>query len=148
MEQYREVLKRALTQEYLELMAKQGWQPVSIEWQREVESGKRPQEPRLVEEIPYGLRVSNDCLHLEQHPEEIKVLVQMMELLIADRPLSQVAAELNQAGYRTRSGAGWTAIGVFDMLPRLVEAGPQIFSSEEWIERRRVLYQKILAISA
>jgi hypothetical protein len=30
---------------------------------------------------------------------------------------------------------------VFELLPRLIEAGPRIFTSEEWIERRKRLGQ-------
>jgi hypothetical protein len=30
----------------------------------------------------------------------------------------------------------WTRIAVFNMMPRLIEVGPRLFSSEEWEKRR------------
>jgi len=36
----------------------------------------------------------------------------------------------------------WTPTAVFTLLPRLIEVGPQMFSSEEWIGRR----EKILHV--
>ena len=53
-----------------------------------------------------------------------------------DGPYSAIAEELNQRGYRTREGMKWTAVSVFQMLPRLIEVGPKIFSTREWQERR------------
>jgi hypothetical protein len=61
----------------------------------------------------------------------------MMELTIQDGPYSGIADELNRRGFRTRQGTPWTPVSVFQMLPRLIEAGPKIFHSEEWRARRR-----------
>jgi hypothetical protein len=47
-----------------------------------------------------------------------------------------VAEELNRRGFRTRAGGDWSPVAVFNLLPRLIEVGPRIFSSEEWIVRR------------
>jgi hypothetical protein len=47
--------------------------------------------------------------------------------------------ELNRQGFRTRHGGQWTASGVFNMIPRLVETGPRIFTSAQWVEIRRRL---------
>ena len=90
-------------------------------------------------EVPYGLRVSGDCAHLEADPREHEVLFQIMELTIQDGPYSGIAAELNRRGYRTRNGQPWTPISVFQMLPRLIEAGPGILNSDEWRQRRTKL---------
>jgi len=93
-----------------------------------------------MEEIPYGLRVASDCTRLEENPSEREILVQMMELIVQDNSVSEVAKELTGKGLRTRGGQPWTPVAVFNMLPRLIEVGPKIFSSEEWEERReRVL---------
>jgi hypothetical protein len=51
--------------------------------------------------------------------------------------MSGVADELNRQGFRTRKGEKWTAAAVFDLLPRMIEAGPRIFTKEEWVNRRR-----------
>ncbi len=95
-----------------------------------------PKLEAIREEVPYGMRVAADCKFLEEDPAESEVLVSMMDLIVADNPLSQVAAELNRKGYRTRHGAPWTASAVFNMIPRLVEVGPRVFSSEEWVALR------------
>jgi hypothetical protein len=118
-----------------------GWKLVALEWQRAIES----QEPagKIVEEVPYGLRVSEDCFHLEENPAELRVLTLMMEEIIRDRPLSEVAAALNEAGFRTRQGETWGPIQVFNLLPRLIEMGPRIFSAADWEARRRQIYRAV-----
>ena len=133
----REVLTTPLTGEYLSRRTAEGWTPIAVEWQRE----SNEPEPRsaMIEEIPYGLQVSSDCHHLEENPTEKKVLVLIMEQIIQDQPLSRVSDELNRSGHRTRTGSKWSPIAVFNMLPRIVEVGPRIFSSEEWVQRRERL---------
>jgi hypothetical protein len=53
--------------------------------------------------------------------------------------MSRVADELNRLGYRTRKAVKWTPAAVFDLLPRMIEAGPRIFTKEEWVSRKRRL---------
>jgi hypothetical protein len=113
-----------------------------MEWRREL-PGDEKQEHVIVEEIPYGLRVASDCSRLEEDPDEKGVLMQMMELIVQDYSVSLVASELNKAGLRTRAGGYWTPVSVFNMLPRLIEVGPRIFSSEEWEARRERLLKMI-----
>jgi len=137
-ERIREVPTRLLDADYLRERAEAGWKLVAIEWQRPVEGGEG--EARgLVEEIPFGLRVAEDCSRLEEDPTEKEILVLMMDLIVDDYPLSKVAEELNRRRFRTRQGASWSVVTVFNMLPRLIEVGPRIFSSDEWAERRRRL---------
>ena len=125
-----------LNLEHLRQRADAGWKLVAIEWSREVE-GDAPETTAPGEDVPYGLRVSADCQRLEVDPEENRVLMQMMELMVQDRPLSVVAAQLNQQGHRTRAGGLWSPGSVFDMLPRLIEVGPRLFSMQEWGQRRK-----------
>jgi Recombinase len=113
----------------------EGWKPIAIEWEREVATQSET-VTAPAPEVPYGLRVSGDCAHLESDPSEREVLFQIMELTIQDGPYSGIAAELNRRGYRTRNGQPWTPISVFQMLPRLIEAGPGILNSDEWRQRR------------
>ena len=138
-ERVREVLSGPLAPEYLQQRAGQGWSliGISLEWEREIETDQ-PSEGTvsLREEVPYGLRVAQDGLHLEEHAAERDTLVRMMDLIVEDYSLSRVAEELNGRGFRTRQGALWTASAVFNMIPRLVEVGPRIFSSEEWVALR------------
>jgi hypothetical protein len=113
--------------------AQQGWKLVAVEWEREL-----PESPGRTgaEEVPFGLQISLDAAHLEENPQEQEILRLMMELTVGDGPYSNIAEELNRRGYRTRHGERWTAISVFQMLPRLIEVGPRVFASREWQERR------------
>jgi hypothetical protein len=119
-----------------------GWQLVALEWRREIE-GEEGEPTIIMEEVPYGLRVATDCTRLEEDPDEREVLVQMMELIVQDRSVSEVASELNRKGLRTRKGALWSPVHVFNMLPRLIEVGPKIFSTDEWEERRERLLKAV-----
>src|SRR5260370_32008851 len=81
------------------------------------------------EEIPYGLRVAADCVHLEAHPTERESLLLMLELIVQDRTLSEVAAELNDRGFRNRRGGGRGPAGVCHTPPRVSAVGPPALSS-------------------
>jgi len=88
--------------------------------------GRRGKGLSAEREVPYGLRIAADCLYLEENPIERQALELMLDLIVTDQSLSQVAEELNRQGFRTRPGLKWTQVAVFNMLPRLVEASPQI----------------------
>jgi hypothetical protein len=134
-ERIRELIRVSVGPEYFKEKTEAGWKLVAVEWQREIEGGL--QEPHtFVEDVPFGLRVAADCQHLEEDPTERDILVLMMDLIVQDQPLSKVADGLTQAGFRTRQGSLWSPVSVFNMLPRLIEVGPHIFSSEEWMARR------------
>lgn len=140
-ERIREWVRGLPNPAYLKQREEVGWRLVAIEWQREVdEEGPQPRE--IPEEVSYGLRVANDCLHLEEDPSEMYILMLMMDLIVQDNPLSRVASALNERGLTTRQGRPWSAVSVFNMLPRLIEAGPKIFSTEEWETRRSRLMRK------
>jgi hypothetical protein len=137
-ERIREYLNETPTPEYLAQRAESGWRLVAMEWQRTV-LGEFPEPVTAAEEIPYGLRVAADCYHLEPDPVESNILMHMMELMVQDCSISHVAGELNNRGFRTRKGAPWSPVSVFNMLPRLIEAGPRMFSTTEWEARRKLL---------
>ena len=141
-ERIREVVTGPVDLEQLKQKTEAGWKLVALEWRREIE-GEEPERSVIMEEVPYGLRVASDCTRLEEDPLEKMVLTQMMELIVADHSLSEVSAELNQRGFRTRRGGYWTPISVFNMLPRLIEVGPGIFSSEDWEIRRERLMRSV-----
>jgi hypothetical protein len=129
----REVWSGPLTEQYIRERAEAGWRIAAIEWVRQDESAE---PPGSVEEVPYGLRVADDCAHLEEDPAERQTMLLMLEMIIQDVRLPEVAAELNRRGYRTRAGTPWGPVNVFNLLPRMIEVGPRIFSSEEWGARR------------
>ena len=113
----------------------EGWRLVAIEWER----GAAPTGPPI-EDIPFGLRVASDCRRLEEDPDEVQVLMLMLEVLVQDGPLSVAAQRINDRGFRTRDGQPWTRTALFYLLPRLIEVGPRLCTSEEWVERRKHLF--------
>ncbi len=126
--------------EHVERMMSEGWRLAGVEWEREVPAAMPQVGGQLELDVPFGLRVAGDCVHLEENPAERQVLVLALDLVIdEDLRLTQVAEELNRRGFRTRAGEPWTPVSVFNLLPRLIEVGPHIFSSAEWEQRRRAL---------
>jgi hypothetical protein len=141
-ERIREVVTGSVDLEYVRQKTEAGWKLVAMEWRREI-AGDETEQPIIVEAIPYGLRVASDCSRLEEDPQERTVLVQMMDLIVQDYSITLVASELNKRGLHTRSGRPWTPVSVFKMLPRLIEVGPHIFSSDDWEERRERLLKMV-----
>jgi len=140
-ERIRQTLSGSIRMEDVEKFQTQGWRPKAIEWEREVPMTGRPPQPDL-EDPPFGLRVADDCSTLEENPSEKEILLTMMELIIQDGPYSLIAQRLNEKGYVTRQGSKWNPVAVFEMLPRLIEAGPKILSTEEWQRRRQQSQQQ------
>jgi len=137
-EHIRESVVDLPTQDYLRQRAAAGWKLVALEWERGGEAGDIATQP-WVEEIPYGLQISGDCSRLVESPGESEVIVAALEMIVDDCPLSRAAEELNRRGYRTRDGKPWSAAALFDLLPRMIQVGPRVFSSEEWVNRRQRL---------
>jgi hypothetical protein len=135
-ERVRDVISGPLSSGIIQQRSAAGWQMVSIEWRRELPDTEAPTEGGFSEDIPYGLRISDDCKRLEVEPTEHQALVLMMELLVQDFSYSSIVSDLNEKGFRTRDGRPWSRVAVFNMMPRLIEVGPRMFSSEEWEKRR------------
>jgi len=113
----------------------EGWRIVAVVWERPAEPGATA-PANVTEPVPYGLKISEDCLSLEEDLQEKEALLAMLEMIVQDKPLSEIASDLNQRGLQTRNKTEWTPGSVFDMLPRLIEVGPRVFTSEEWVVRR------------
>lgn len=112
-----------------------GWRLVALEWERESAEEEPPK--RRWQEPPYGLKVAEDCFHLEENPEEMETLHEIMELIVQDYSLPRMAEELNRRGFKTRGGKPWTTLAIFNVFPRLIDATPEIFSTEQWNDRRK-----------
>ncbi len=138
-ERIRQVLSSPFGADDLKTQTEQGWRIVAIEWERELPEVAAEPIPAGAEEPPFGLRVSDETNQLEVNPTEREALFTMMELTVQEGPYSRIAEELNRRGFRTRQGRRWSPVSVFQMLPRLIEVGPRIFSTDEWQERRRKL---------
>ncbi len=136
-ERMRDVISGPFSPDVIRQRSAAGWQMVSIEWRRELPESEAPAEGAFAEEIPYGLRISDDCQRLEIHPKEHQALMLMMELLVQDFSYSSIVSDLNEKGFRMRDGRPWSRVAVFKMIPRLIEVGPGFFSSEEWEKRRQ-----------
>ena len=140
-ERVREVGSVPFSPDIIQHRTAAGWQMVSIEWRRELPDAEAPTEGVFNEDIPYGLRVSDDCRRLEVHPQEHQALMLMMELLVQDFSYSAIVSDLNEKGFRMRDGRPWSRIAVFNMIPRLIDVGPRFFKSDEW-EKRRVKFAR------
>ena len=138
-ERIRQVLSSPFGADDLKMQTEQGWRIVAIEWEREIPEVAAEPVGAGAEEPPFGLRVSDETQQLEVNPTEREALFTMMELTVQEGPYSRIAEELNRRGFRTRQGRRWSPVSVFQMLPRLIEVGPRIFSTDEWQERRRKL---------
>jgi hypothetical protein len=139
-ERIRDVVSGPFSPQLIQQRSAAGWQLVSIEWRRELPGETGPSEGAFSEDIPYGLRISDDCQRLEYHSAERMVLTHMMDLIVQDFPFSAIASDLNEKGFRTRAGKMWGQISVFEMIPRLIEVGPELFSTADWAARRQKLF--------
>ncbi len=137
-ERVRDFMTAPPSGDYFRDRLNEGWKLVAVEWERGAEQSRPP-----VEDIPYGTRVASDCKRLEDDPDEMQVLLLMMETIVQDGPLSQAANVINSRGYKTRDGERWTPQKLFYLLPRLIEVGPRLCTSEEWVERRKHLFNVV-----
>jgi len=135
-ERVREALQGPLSEEQIRRAQEKGWKLVAVEWERPLAEG----QTGTSEPVPFGLSIAEDGVHLVENSTEREVLRMMMELMIQDKRFTEIAEELNQRGFLTREGAKWGPVAVFDLLPRLIEVGPRIFSEREWHERRTRAY--------
>ena len=120
--------------DYFERRLEEGWKLVALEWQRPAPQARETMLKKT--EVPYGLRVAADCCSLEEHPVEVEALTLMLEMLVDDFPFGAVAEALNEKGLRDRNGTPWNQVSVFQLVPRLVEVGSDVFSSHDWWSRR------------
>jgi hypothetical protein len=128
-----DVVADELDQALIEKRRAAGWKLVGLEWQR---PSTRATDDTAID-VPYGYRVAGDCRHLEEDNRETEVLRIVMKMIVADRGLTDTAAELNLRGYKTRMGAQWGPSDVFRLMPALVDSAPRIFGSREWAVERR-----------
>ncbi len=140
-ERVRDIFPAPPDSEYWNHKAGEGWKLVAAEWEREaVPDGS---DAPWIEEIPFGMKVASDCVHLVESPEEKQALVCMLEMIVADKPFSEIAEGINARGFRTRTGAEWTQIDIFNLTPRLVEVAARIYPTHDWSERRKGIFKVV-----
>jgi hypothetical protein len=164
MERVRQLVSSSLGIADLRIQSEEGWKLVAIEWEREVEAveaavsdvdveAARPDTTELEmakvdaaqvaavrplpDDVPFGLQIGAEARRLEENPTEREILFQLMELMVEEGSYARIADEINRRGFRTRQGAKWSPVSVFEMLPRLIEVGPQVFKSPEWQKRKQ-----------
>lgn len=136
----RDVITGELTLDYFVRRSAEGWKVESIEWVRE--SGDHKTSAELPDHltgfpaVPYGLQVAENGLHLEENPLEATVLLLILEQIVREKRIQEIAGQLNLLGYSTRGGKPWSATDVFNLMPRLIEAGPALLKSAAWQQRR------------
>jgi hypothetical protein len=150
-ERVRQLVSGSIGVEDLKLQSEKGWKLVALEWEREVDAAEAGATPQvgaaqvdaavgpLPAEVPFGLQIAPETRRLEENPTEREILFQLMELIVEDGSYARIADEINRRGFRTRQGAKWSPVSVFEMLPRLIEVGPHVFQSPEWQKRKQHL---------
>lgn len=131
----REVLEGPLTPEMIAHRAADGWRLSAVEWSRP--ANYAPVEG--VYQTPFGLRIAAGGTHLEEDPDEVEVLLVILEGIALDQRMGAIADDLNRRGWRMRDGSVWTQSAVFDLLPALIQFSPKLFGRADWIERRKSL---------
>ena len=136
-ERLRDIVTGELTLDYFVRRAAEGWRLASIEWVRESSSAAASAVPDnlLDAQVPYGLRVAEPGDRLEENPFESAVLLLILDQIVHEKRVTEIAEELNLRGYQQRGGGAWSPAAVFDLLPRLIEAGPVLLKSSAWRER-------------
>jgi hypothetical protein len=138
-ERIRESVAGLPTLEHLLERKEHGWKLVALEWEREAADAPLTGNQHVVEEIPYGLKVADDCAGLVENPFEKQIILTALDMIVEDCPLSQIADELNRRGHKTREDKPWTPSELFVLLPRMIQVGPKVFTSDEWSTRRHRL---------
>ena len=57
--------------------------------------------------IPYGMRLTADGKHLEEHPEEQETIARARDLRAGGKSLRAIARSLIEAGHAPRNGKKW-----------------------------------------
>ena len=138
-ESMRDVVTGELSLEYFAKRLAEGWKIASIEWVRDSAGASVVETSRDLDQrtaLPYGLQLREGGF-LEENPTEIAVLLVMLEEIVLEKRVQEIAAELNVRGFATRDGTRWNATDVFNLLPRLIEAGPSLLKSTAWEQQRR-----------
>ena len=143
----RDVISEPVTLDYFERRQRDGWKLAAVEWVKHTDleevvaeaGGQSTAALSPEEEIPYGYRIGDDCVHLAEHPLEIEAMTVMLEKVVEGWRPGQIADELNLRGYRTRKFGRWTAGAVFELLPRLIELSPRLLKRPDWPARRAKL---------
>ncbi len=131
-----------VTLSYFSQRSAAGWRIASIDWERDVDEANLPDKTAAVftspdqTTVPFGLQVSKVSPNLEENTWEASILLLILEQIVHEKRITDIARQLNTAGYTTREGKPWSPTDVFNLLPRLIEVGPAVLKSADWVQRR------------
>lgn len=134
-ETVRDLMEHPVSLDYFQGRVANGWRLKAIEWEKDVADDLAGASTQATAP-PYGLAVVPETATLQPNPAEINVMMTILELIVVEKGVSYIADELNARGYKTRQGTRWTSPAVFDLLPRLIELGPDLLKRDEWKSRR------------
>jgi hypothetical protein len=134
MRQLRDEIDNPVSLDYFQKRTAAGWTLKAIEWEKESEEAASALPDGIPS--PYGIAVVPETARLQPNTEEVEVLQTILELIVVEKGVSFIAAELNTRGYATRNGKPWTSTAVFNLLPRLIETAPDILKTADWHARR------------
>lgn len=135
----RDLVTGDLSLEYFARRFREGWRVASIEWTRESDTQSAPAESlNLLSDkaaLPYGFKITGEGF-VEENPLEAAALLLILDQIVKEKRITEIAVELNKQGFSTRAGTSWTPTDVFNLMPRLIEAGPALLKSTSWQQRR------------
>jgi hypothetical protein len=134
MRQLRDEIESPVSLDYFQKRTASGWKLKAIEWEKESEETASALPDGVPS--PYGIALVPETARLQPKADEVEVLQTILELIVVEKGVAHIAAELNSRGYSMRSGKAWTSSAVFDLLPRLIETAPDILKSKDWQARR------------
>ena len=131
----RDSVQHPVSLDYFQERLSAGWKLKAVEWEKEVDVPMETAAP-TDQPAPYGFEIVPDAARLRQNPHELDVLMTILELIVVEKGVSYIAEELNVRGFKTRQGTPWSSPAVFNLLPRLIELGPDLLKSNDWQSRR------------
>ena len=136
MRQLRDQIDSPVSLDYFQQRTAAGWKLKTIEWERDDAEDLSAAPSLAAPASPFGLELVPETARLQQKPEEVDILLTILELIVVEKGVSHIAAELNARGFTTRRGTPWTSTAVFNLLPRLIEVAPDLLKSKNWQSRR------------
>lgn len=135
----RDAVTGELSLEYFAKRFQEGWKIAGIEWVRDSDEAIASKSSLNLlsgeATLPYGFQLTGSGL-VEENPLEAAVLLLILDQVIREKRIQEIASALNEQGYVTREGSPWSAAEVFNLMPRLIEAGPSLLKSDAWRQRR------------
>ena len=136
MRQLRDEIDNPVSLDYFHQRTSEGWKLKAVVWERADEASAEAHAEETLT-APYGIEVVPASARLQPKQDELEVLQSILEMVVVEKGVTNIADDLNTRGFKMRNGKPWTSTAVFDLLPRLIEAAPDILKRDDWQERRK-----------